>query len=228
MAGRNRNRVRIFLTTSVVVMAACTSTQPSGTAPDLSASEAESAGPTSSAAAPTPEPSEPAARVYSHLVRVDSHPGVMLLGGITTSPPFGGVFLGDTWLASAPPAWARADPGSSVPVADAVAYDAGSDRVVVFAIVAAGPEPYASVRETWAYDPAADSWSLVGTEQPAGLHGARAAYDAESDRIIVISMEENQVWAYDLDTDTWEARSNETPGISTYNGIATTPSPISS
>jgi N-acetylneuraminic acid mutarotase len=114
----------------------------------------------------------------------------------------------------------RADPGSAVPIGDAAAYDAESDRVVVFAIVAPGPEPYASVRATWAYDPAADLWSVVGTEQPAGLHGARAAYDAESDRIIVISIEEQKVWAYDLNTDTWEGRSNQTAGINTYNGIA--------
>lgn len=200
------------------VVAACGTVEPS-TASSPPTSAGEFAGPTTSTG-PPPEPSEPQARVYSHLIPVDSHPGVILLGGITTSPPFGGVFLGDTWLSSAPPAWTRADPGSAVPIGDAVAYDAGSDRVVVFAIVGPGPEPYVSVRETWAYDPGADDWSLVGTEQPEGLHGARATYDAESDRIIVISKEEAKVWAYDLDTDRWEERLNETAGIDTYNGIA--------
>jgi hypothetical protein len=144
----------------------------------------------------------------------------MLLGGITTSPPFGGVFLGDSWLSSRPPTWMRAGSGRAVPIGDAVAYDAASDRVVVFAIVGPGAEPYVSVRETWAYDPVADAWSVVGTEQPNGLHGARSAYDAESDRIIVISKEEEKVWAYDVDTDSWEERSNATAGIDTYNGIA--------
>jgi hypothetical protein len=168
---------------------------------------------------PPPEPSEPVARVYNHLASVDTLPGVLLFGGITSSPPDGGVFLGDSWLAGAPPAWTRADPGSVVPMGDALAYDAGSDRVVVFAIVAAG-EGFASQNETWAYDPAADEWSLVGTEQPDGLHGARAAYDAESDRIIVIARESLRVWAYDLDSDTWERRASQTAGIDTYHGIA--------
>lgn len=177
--------------------------------------------PTPRAAPPTasPEPSEPVARVYNHLASVDTLPGVLLFGGSTSSPPDGGVFLGDTWIAGAPPPWTRADPGSVVPMGDALAYDAGSDRVVVFAIVAAG-DSFASQNETWAYDPAADEWGLVGTEQPDGLHGARAAYDAESDRIIVVARESFRVWAYDLDSDTWEPRASQTSALDTYHGIA--------
>ena len=170
-------------------------------------------------ASPTPEPSEPAARVYSHLASVDTPPGILLFGGITSSPPDGGVFLGDAWIATAPPEWTRADPGSAVPMGDAVAYDAASDRVVVFAIVAPG-DSFATQNETWAYDPAADEWSLVGTNQPDGLHGARAAYDTESDRIIVIAKEADKVWAYDVDTDTWVERSSETAGLGAYHGVA--------
>jgi N-acetylneuraminic acid mutarotase len=167
---------------------------------------------------PTPEPTKPTARAYHHLTSVDSLRGVLLFGGITSSPP-DGAFLGDSWIATAPPGWARADPGSAVPMGDAVAYDAASDRVVVFAIVAPG-DSFAPQNETWAYDPAGDAWSLVGTEQPDGLHGARATYDAESDRIIVIAKEAAKVWAYDMDTDTWEERANQTPGLGTYHGIA--------
>lgn len=206
------------------LLAACTTAPapaPSATPKPATATPSAGESPATVAvtASPTPEPSEPAARVYNHLASVDTLPGILLFGGITSSPPDGGVFLGDSWIAKTPPAWTRADPGSAVPMGDAVAYDAGSDRVVVFAIVAAG-DSFATQNETWAYDAAADEWSLVGAEQPDGLHGARAAYDAESDRIIVIAREAAKVWAYDLDTNTWEERASQAPGIGTYHGIA--------
>lgn len=199
------------------LLGACTAS-PAST-PTATPLAAESPPTTPATPSPTPEPTEPAARVYSHLVGVETLPGVLLFGGETSSPPAGGVFLGDSWIASTPPMWTRADSGSAVPMGDAVAYDAGSDRVVVFAIVAPGGS-FAPQNETWAYDPAGDAWSLVGTEQPQGLHGARAAYDAESDRIIVVAKEAARVWAYDVDTDTWEERSSQTSGIGTYHGIA--------
>lgn len=208
-----------------ILLVACTTapaSAPSATSKRAIAthSTVESPVPTPATASPTPEPTEPAARVYHHLTSVDTLPGILLFGGITSSPPDGGVFLGDSWIAATtPPPWTRADPGSAVPMGDAVAYDTGSDRVVVFAIVAAG-DSFATQNETWAYDPAADEWAVVGREQPGGLHGARAAYDAESDRIIVIAKETAKVWAYDVDTDTWEERASQTLGLGTYHGIA--------
>lgn len=218
---RTGGRWRPLLPVPILLsLAACAAAGPSVTPePTAQASPTGAAPPMPASAAPTPEPRDPVARVYTHLASVDTLPGVLLFGGITSSPPDGGVFLGDAWIAKTPPVWTRADPGSAVPMGDAVAYDARSDRVVVFAIVAPG-DSLARQNETWAYDAAADEWSLVGTEQPDGLHGARAAYDAESDRIIVVAREAAKVWAYDVDTDTWEERSSQTPGIGTYHGIA--------
>lgn len=155
-------------------------------------------------------------RGYHELVTVESMQGVLLFGGFTSSPPDGGVSLHDSWFSSSPSAWTRADL-KPMSFGTASAYDSASDRVVSFAIV--GPVD-TSVNETWSYDPAADSWTAVGNNQPEGMHGARAAYDAESDRIIVVAPEPGRTWAYDVDTDTWEELSRHTAGIRGFHGIA--------
>ena len=102
---------------------------------------------------------------------------------------------------------------------DAIAYDAGSDRVMVFAIVAPG-DSLATQNETWAYDPVRDEWSLVGVEQPRGLHGARATYDAESDRIVLFGGS-GETWSYDADADRWhEMTPTVSPPGRTWHGMA--------
>lgn len=81
-----------------------------------------------------------------------------------------------------------------------MAYDAGSDRFIVFG---------GATNQTWAYDSAADTWTRM---QPAVLPAARnygaMAYDPVSDRVILFgggteTMNYGDTWAYDYESDTW-------------------------
>ncbi|HKZ59347.1 MAG TPA: kelch repeat-containing protein [Candidatus Thermoplasmatota archaeon] len=104
----------------------------------------------------------------------------------------------------------------------AMAYDAGSDRTVVFGgtiladLTASG---YPSSNETWIFDLENATWTLKQplVSPPARMKAAMA-YDAESDRIILFGGDAfasssddsltalgdfNDTWAYDMDSNTW-------------------------
>jgi len=82
------------------------------------------------------------------------------------------------------------------------AYDAGSDRIIVYDYDAAA---------AWAYDYNQRTWQKMKMPRPApDTHpfGMALAYDAESDRVILFgganaTFTTNATWAYDYDTDTW-------------------------
>ena len=105
----------------------------------------------------------------------------------------------DTWTKMAPatqpnPATANQD------MSYAMAYDAESDRVILF-----------GGTETWAYDVDTDTWTKMNPEtSPAPRRYHDMAYDQQSDRIILFggdskaSHEHSDTWAYDFNTDTWE------------------------
>jgi N-acetylneuraminic acid mutarotase len=73
--------------------------------------------------------------------------------------------------------------------------------------------PANSSRETWAYDVAANQWTLMKPATGPKGGAPSLAYDSESDRVILfgaIPFGENwktsnmsQTWAYDYNTDTW-------------------------
>lgn len=82
-----------------------------------------------------------------------------------------------------------------------MAYDAGSDRFIVFG---------GGGTQTWAYDPTADSWALMQpATRPTARNYAAMAYDPGSDRVILFGGSAasdrafGDTWAYDVDTDTW-------------------------
>jgi len=141
---------------------------------------------------------------------------VILFSG-EASPESG--FLGGTWAYDlASNSWQQMSPPRSpqpAAAADCVAYDIESDRVVLFVgsyFYGLGHDPEQTPSgETWAYDFNTDSWTqLQPTIAPFGLVGARMAYDAESDRVILFGGAQvgtfaptNATWAYDFNSDTW-------------------------
>jgi N-acetylneuraminic acid mutarotase len=98
-----------------------------------------------------------------------------------------------------------------------MAYDAGSDRFIVFG---------GATNQTWAYDPAADIWTRM---QPAILPAARnygaMAYDPVSDRVILFgggtdTVNFSDTWAYDYEADAWtELTSATAPPARSYTAM---------
>ena len=115
-------------------------------------------------------------------------------------------------------AWTNPNPGTrpSPRGGHAMAYDAESDRVILFG----GPDG----AETWAYDYNANTWTNMSpVVQPAAWYLAEMAYDAESDRIVLFGgcagdsflacppLTRGETWAYDYNANTW---TNMNPGPS--------------
>lgn len=87
------------------------------------------------------------------------------------------------------------------------AYDAGSDRVIVFG----GYGPEARSDETWAYDLDADAWTrMAPADSPSARTYHAMTYDPVRDQVLmfggVLDPDEaplNDTWAYDVDADGW-------------------------
>ena len=104
----------------------------------------------------------------------------------------------DSWAAKSPtskpsPRWMHAG-----------AYDAGSDRLVMFGGAA---DLFQADRnsETWAYDLNADGWvEMQPAVSPRPRRAHQMAYDSESDRVVLFGGHAtNDTWAYNVDTDIW-------------------------
>jgi hypothetical protein len=141
--------------------------------------------------------------------------------------------IGETWTyLTESNAWFLADPtGNPEPrVGQAVAYDDESGVLVMFG-GATGPGRFCgAVRrcatqplgETWWFFPDTGIWNQApGSHGPSPRFGAAAAYDAQSDRIVLFGgsrvLEDSgaaqlhdDTWVYDFDTDTWSQMSPET------------------
>jgi N-acetylneuraminic acid mutarotase len=97
----------------------------------------------------------------------------------------------------------------------AMAYDEGSDRVIVFGGTTRSD---ADLGDTWAYDLNTDTWQeMAPVSSPPPRRYAAMAYDPGTDRIVLFGgvtgrQEEplNDTWAYDYDTNTWTAVSPAT------------------
>jgi hypothetical protein len=126
---------------------------------------------------------------------------------------------GKTWAYDiATGAWDEATPVGPTPWGSAMAYDAQSDRMILF-----GED------QTWAYDAEADTWGLMEPKRtPPFREFSKLAYDAGSDRVIVFGGGARapgeplgDTWAYDYDTDTWtEMSPRVSPPARTYSAMA--------
>ncbi len=99
--------------------------------------------------------------------------------------------------------WTDMNPTSRPPVnADhAMAYDAESDRVVLFG----GYYPHRFYDVTWAYDFNSNTWTNMSPSvRPAARRDHAMAYDAESDRVVLFGGSwSNETWTYDYNSNTW-------------------------
>jgi N-acetylneuraminic acid mutarotase len=141
-----------------------------------------------------------------HSMAYDSGSGkIVLFGGYDGTSE-----VGDTW--SYDPAantWTDLKPDGSVPSARkaaAMAYDPVSGRVILFG----GYDGSSVLDDTWAYDPAANTWTEV---DPAGAipiprANHRMVYDEATGQVILFGGYDGQndlydTWAYDPATITW-------------------------
>lgn len=187
--------------------------------------------PPTSTAAPSvfdPPGENPSARAYVSLA-YDSESGqAIMFGGQTGIPDDPANNSGATWAYDvAANHWTQMKPATG-PRGGTVgmAYDIESDRVIIFGSIAEGETwNRSNVNETWAYDYNTNSWTRLA-DGPKKHLGARLAYDAESDRIILFGgyhtsrMLYNDTWAYDYNTNTWTQMEPATkPPGRNYQGL---------
>lgn len=162
-------------------------------------------------ATPTEEPIElnPSPRGYISMAYDSESKQVILFGGQTGDFQDPANYSSETWAYDVTTqTWTDMKPAEapSAKAAAELAYDAESDRVILFG----GGRGLSSSRDTWAYDYNTNTWSKMKAQGPAKHLGPRMAYDAESDRIILFGGYDydaykmfQDTWAYDYNTDTW-------------------------
>lgn len=130
---------------------------------------------------------------------------------------FGGVFenlqyLSDTWAYDVNTNTWREMAPTQAPARRCcmeMVYDAESDRVILFGGITPSLE---DLNDTWTYDLNNDTWTrMAPPSAPPARHRAAGAYDAESDRFILVGGHRGggdpvmrDTWAYDFNNNTWE------------------------
>jgi N-acetylneuraminic acid mutarotase len=125
-----------------------------------------------------------------------------------------GVSTTSTVAATTTPAatgtWTNLNPTGATPPArasHAMVYDSTDSKVILF-----GGWETADFSDTWAYDPAANTWTDLSPpgDVPPARHDHAMAYDAGSGKVILFggtaastAQELNDTWAYDPTTNTW-------------------------
>jgi hypothetical protein len=154
---------------------------------------------------------------------------IILFGGLTgdysKDPAY---YNGETWAYDVTAnRWTQMKPpsGPTRRCAAELAYDAESDRVILYG---GCNEVTWGLGDTWAYDFNTNTWTQMafGPDGPTHI-GARLAYDAESDRIILFGGCDmggslyNDTWAYDFNSDTWtEMKPRTSPPGRNYQAMA--------
>ena len=150
----------------------------------------------------------PAPRGYTSLAYNAKSNRVIMFGGQTGNIKDPTNYNSETWLYDvAANKWTQMKPASGPTrrAAAELAYDAESDRVILFG---GANEVLWGLNDTWAYDYNTNTWTEMA-KGPARHLGARIAYDAESDRIILFGGYDMSrffyydTWAYDFNSDTW-------------------------
>jgi N-acetylneuraminic acid mutarotase len=126
------------------------------------------------------------------------------------------VVMSDDWTASQTWAhdantdtWTRLADGPVIMLGHRIAYDAESDRTIMFGGL--DMSKYKLVDETWVYDYNTDTWTNMEPRvhpEARNYHGM--AYDPKADRIVVWGGDlygkanKTAVWTYDYNTNTWQ------------------------
>ena len=148
----------------------------------------------------------PSACLGATLVCLPTEGRLLLFGGWAG----GGVYSGSIWAYDpATNAWTDLGPrgvGPAPRAAHAFAYDPIGGRAILFG----GFDGVSYYNDTWAYDPAANSWTslLPAGSVPAKRSGHSLAYDPDSGRMILFGgwngrVDYNDTWAYDPAANTW-------------------------
>jgi len=134
---------------------------------------------------------------------------VILFGTVVSTQPAGPApETAETWsFDPSTRVWTNMNPvgGPERLFAPAMAYDAGSDRVIMFG----GNNTSGQVGGTWAYDVNTNTWTQMDpADKPAQRAFMHLAYDSQSDRVILVGggnccRDFGDTWSYDFDTDTW-------------------------
>jgi len=134
---------------------------------------------------------------------------VILFGGLSAP-----IVFGDTWAYDFNTnSWTAMNPPTSpdARTASAMAYDAQSDRVILFG---GSFQQFGTLRDTWAFDFNSNAWTdMSATPSPDARTSSNMAYDAQLDRVILFGGVMNdepgnftyydETWAYDFDTNAW-------------------------
>ncbi len=146
----------------------------------------------------------PPARLGGRMVYDAQFDRIILFGG------HNGALYGDTWAYDYESnTWTARSPASS-PSPRAwhiMAYDAESNRTVLYGgDPGTGQSSSDDLGDTWTYDYANDTWTNMNPAQgPARKAFASAAYDSESDRVVLFGggVEPGETCAYDLNANAW-------------------------
>lgn len=127
--------------------------------------------------------------------------------------------VGDTWAYDINTnTWTQMAEGPSPRSGARMVYDSESDRIILFGGLTSHECADFENREnayndTWAYDYNNNTWTeITASESPPERYWHLMAYDAESDRTILLGgaikgdmgEEKYVVWGYDYNTNTWE------------------------
>jgi hypothetical protein len=144
---------------------------------------------------------------WAHRAAYDSHSQRMIMFGgyddVTST------YTNETWAFDfANNTWTNRHPSISPTIRSrqAMAYDARSDRVILF-----GGLGMAYERDTWAYDYTRNVWTnLSPARPPPARRNAGMVYDSVADRVILFGGVDlnrfvtfNDTWAYDFNSNTW-------------------------
>jgi N-acetylneuraminic acid mutarotase len=181
-----------------------------------------------------PSGTVPSARAAPVLAYDPATHRVIMFGGVDDSDTPRKVF-NDTWAYDpAANTWTELYPAGDVPPARfefAMAYDSSNGLMIMFG---GASEDRGDLRDTWAYDPIANSWAELnplGT-LPTARYGHSMAYDSSGDRVIMFGgatedrPDLSDTWEYDSVTNTWtELRPRgEAPGARVYFPLVYVPS----
>ena len=179
-------------------------------------------------------PGIPGDRVYARMVATGA--GILMFGGLEPVQNLNGARYAEVWR-YAPDAerwWDQRASNRPEPRAGAaIAYDSGSEVVVLFGGATGGcryPMCSELPAETWVYDPATNTWEQrFPAESPPGRHGHAMAYDSDSDRVVMFGGDSGQnwledTWTYDTDANRWmEVSTNEPPWRRALHAMAYDP-----
>ncbi|MDH4271827.1 MAG: hypothetical protein OEW18_07605 [Candidatus Aminicenantes bacterium] len=108
-----------------------------------------------------------------------------------------------------------------------MAYDAESDRIVMFSGGCFRDGRFRDVQETWTYDFNSDAWTeMKPARSPAARHYHGLAYDKDTDRVILWGgfigkdILDTSVWTYDFNNNEWlEITQENVPDVCWYKTL---------